>query len=86
MTKSEAFKTVFKFLTVVQKGNSLQNPAFWKTLQLLLTTLASIAPLIAPFYEPLNLFLQSGGLEKLITAVGVLNIYFTAATTTKIGV
>jgi hypothetical protein len=86
MTTKDIFKKIFYFLTVIKKGNSLQDPQFWKSLQLLLTALASIVPIIAPFYAPLAQFLEAGGFEKLITATGAMNLYFTASTSEKIGV
>lgn len=72
-----------KFISALQKGKSLENPAFWKHIQSFLTLLMSLLPLInfvAPEWFTFDFLL------KLNSAIGAIIIYLTNATSEKVGI
>jgi len=72
-------------LSALQKGVSLKDPAFYKRIQQSLTLIGSAAPLIALFYPSLAPYVTPENLAALGAFVGGLNVYFTTATTDKLG-
>ncbi len=73
---------MFKVLFV---GNSLNNPSFWKKLQIMLTLIAGFLPFIVSLFPALSPLLDKDILGKLIAGIVGINVYLTAATTDKIG-
>ena len=72
-------------LKALMKGNSLSNPAFWKSAQNVVTLSGSIIPVFAIFFPQLDAWLNPDTLVKLYAALGAMNVYLTTATTDKIG-
>ena len=75
-----------KIFNVLKLGNSISNPSFWKKLQSFINVLAGTAPLIIIVIPSTrNLFTQDNILA-LGSSVAALNVYFTTATSEKVGV
>jgi hypothetical protein len=72
-------------IDVLKYGQMVRNPAFWKKMQYRVTLLTSLIPFIATIYPPSATVLTPELLGNLYTALGGFNIYFTVATTEKIG-
>ena len=78
-----AFHYASRFFIVLQKGQSLSNPAFWKHVQSLLTLGMALLPLIAfmaPEWLTVDLLLNLNGF------IGAMIIYLTNATSEKVGI
>lgn len=78
-------------IEVLYQGKQLSNPAAWKKNQVLFTTLgtmvASIITLLPPELKvQFNEIAQADIVQAIaIIGIGVVNVYGTFATTTKIG-
>lgn len=72
-------------LKALMHGQSLQNPKFWKRLQMLITLLAGLLPFFATLIPALQPIIDKDLLSKLMGSVLALNLYFIPATSEKIG-
>ena len=75
-----------KFLDPLKHGQCLHDPAFWKKLQTMVNLGISILPVIAVFIPALQQYVTAELLAKVYVALGAMNIYFTTATSEKVGV
>lgn len=73
-------------LQVLKVGNALQNPAFYKKLQMLITLLGTLCPVIVIIFPSMNTILTPELNGKLSIAIGGINAYFIPATSEKIGI
>lgn len=73
---------MFKSLKV---GESLENPAFWKKVQLYITIIGTALPVGALAFPALQAAIDKDVLSQTLAAVAAVNVYLTAATTDKIG-
>jgi hypothetical protein len=71
----------------IQAGEQLKNPAAWKNVQLLMNAFLTILGAVLVFVPDLEVSdAQLNAVAYgLATLGGLLNVYFTAATTTKVG-
>lgn len=72
--------------SALKKGNSLENPVFWKKAQLYLTIIGVMLPLAAVLFPSLQVIIDKDILAKTLVQIAAVNAYLTVATTDKIGV
>jgi len=75
-----------KLLDVLKKGKSLQNPEFWKAAMNVVNLCSALIPTIAVIVPEAQILIDTDFLVKLYSALSAANVYFTTATTVKIGV
>lgn len=86
MSTTNPILTAFlRIFTSVLKGNQLANPALWKWVQQAVNSLIVAAPFLASIFPAYGVFLEEGFLLKVVAILGTLSVYFTTATTNKIG-
>jgi uncharacterized membrane protein len=73
---------MFKYLRF---GYVVENPVFWKRVQLYVTILGTVFPLLAVFVPVLQVAIDKNVIAETLAAVATVNVYLTAATTDKIG-
>ena len=69
----------------LQKGRVVENPAFWKKVQLYITIIGTGLPLLAVFIPAAQALIDKDVIASTLAAVATVNVYLTAATTDKIG-
>ena len=69
----------------LQKGRVVENPAFWKRVQLYITVVGTVLPTLAVFVPVLQVVIDKEVIAATLAAVATVNVYLTAATTDKIG-
>jgi hypothetical protein len=74
-----------KFIDALAKGECLKDPAFWKGIQNKLNVVAGFVPLIGLCIPSLREYVTVENIEILGAGVAALNVYFTNATSTKVG-
>jgi len=74
-----------KFINVLKLGNSLKDPSWWKKLQSLINLLSGTAPLIVLAVPATRDLLTVDNILALGSSVAAMNVYFTNATSDKIG-
>lgn len=72
-------------IKAVFKGYQLVNAKLWKQLSMLLGVLISASPFLIIIFPQYSSILDPAVLTKLQAAIGGLMIYFTAATSEKVG-
>lgn len=75
-----------KFINVLKKGNCLKNPIFWKNIQSLINLVGGSATLICIIFPNLTEYLTEHNLIAFSSFIGAMNIYFTNATSTQVGI
>ena len=75
-----------KLLDVLKKGQSLQNPEIWKSSMNVVNLCSACIPLIVVIIPQAQILIDTDALVKLYSALAAANVYFTTATTEKIGV
>jgi hypothetical protein len=74
------------FLKVLRFGYCVENPVFWKKVQMILVCVAGFLPFLATIFPSLNSVIEADVLNKLSAGIAGLVVYLTAATTDKMGV
>jgi hypothetical protein len=74
-----------KMFDVLKLGNSLSNPSLWKKIQSLVNLLSGTAPLIIIAVPATRDLLTENNILALSSSVAAMNIYFTNATSEKVG-
>lgn len=80
------FEKISKAFTALKAGESLANPATWKSVQLLgnaLTVVLTFGVLFIPQKYAVSQEQVNGIVAGIVSFAGVWNSYFTKATTTK---
>ncbi|MFI3218369.1 MAG: hypothetical protein QX189_04540 [Methylococcales bacterium] len=72
-------------LRVLKVGKSVENPVLWKKIQLYITVLGTALPLLALCFPFLQVLIDKDILAKTLTAIAMVNVTLTVATTDKIG-
>jgi hypothetical protein len=75
-----------KLLAVLKTGNAVENPEFWKKVQLYVTVAGSFVPILAVFVPFFQVIIDKDVIAHTLSAVAAVNVYLTMATTTKIGI
>lgn len=75
-----------KFINALAKGRSLKDPEFWKNIQSLVNLLGGSAPMICIIIPGLKEYLTVDNILALSSCVVALNVYFTNATSEKVGI
>ena len=73
------------FIDALAKGKSLKDPVFWKKVQSIVNLVGGSAPLICIVIPSLKEYLTVDNILALGSCVGAMNIYFTNATSTQVG-
>ena len=73
---------MFKHL---QLGKTVENPVFWKKVQLYVTVLGVLLPTIGALFPVAQVLVEKNVIAGTLTAIATVNVYLTAATTDKIG-
>ena len=74
-----------KLLDVLKKGRSLQNPEFWKAIMNVVNLCSGCIPLIVVIVPQAQVLIDTDFLVKLYSGLAAFNVFFTTATTEKIG-
>lgn len=74
--------TLFKSL---MKGNSLRDPTLWKGAMNVVNLCSGCIPLIVVIVPEAQVLIDKEILVKLYSSLAAFNIYFTTATSDKIG-
>jgi hypothetical protein len=75
-----------KVFGVLKAGNTVENPEFWKKVQLYVTIAGSFVPVLAVFVPVFQVIIDKDVIAHTLSAVAAVNVYLTMATTTKIGI
>jgi hypothetical protein len=75
-----------KIIEVLRAGQSLENPAFWKHVQIKLALFAGFLPLFITAFPSLQTVIDNDIVAKLDGGITAVIVYLTVATTDKIGV
>ena len=75
-----------KIFDVLKVGNSLSNPAWWKKIQSFINLLSGIAPLIILIVPSTKDLLTVNNILALSSSIAAMNVYFTNATSDKVGI
>lgn len=75
-----------KFINALGKGRSLKDPVFWKKIQSLVNLVGGSAPLICVVIPGLKEYLTVDNILALGSCVAAMNVYFTTATSTQVGI
>ena len=70
---------------VLLKGKSLDNPACWKSAMNVVNLCSGCIPLFVVIIPSAQILIDTGFLVKLYSALAAFNVYFTTATSDKIG-
>ena len=76
---------LMSILTALKAGQSLANPGGWKQVQNWINLSAGVAGVAATFVPGLGAVLTPDVIEAAAGILGAVNVYFTTATTDKIG-
>lgn len=74
-----------KLFSHLKAGSSIENPEFWKKVQLYVTIAGSFVPVLAVFVPVFQTIIDKDVIAHTLSAVAAVNVYLTMATTTKIG-
>ena len=74
-----------KFIDVLKKGECLSNPKLYKRLQDVINLLVGNIPIILLMFPSMNSFLTVENLMSLGSGLAAFNVYFTNATSEKVG-
>jgi hypothetical protein len=74
-----------KFIDALAKGECLKDPVFWKGIQNKLNVVSGFVPLIGLCIPSLRDYVTVENIGILGSGVAALNVYFTNATSTKVG-
>jgi len=74
-----------KIFDVLKIGNSLSDPSWWKKVQSFINLISGTAPLIIITVPITKNLLTVDNILALSSSVAALNVYFTVATSKKIG-
>ena len=74
-----------KFINVLNKGQCIKNPEFWKKIQSLVNLVGGSASLICIIIPSLKEYLTVDNILAFGSCVTALNVYFTNATSEKVG-
>lgn len=74
-----------KIFEVLKLGNSLKNPSWWKKIQSFINLLSGTAPLIIIAVPATKDLLTVDNILALGSSVAAMNVYFTNATSEKVG-
>lgn len=77
------FKT--NFIDVLKVGNVVENPKLWKRLQQTINYISGITPFLILFFPSLKDYLTVDNITTISGFIAASNIYFTASTSSKIG-
>jgi hypothetical protein len=75
-----------KIVDVLNKGESLKNPVFWKKAQMFLALIAGFLPLFITAFPSMQTVIDHDIVAKLDGSIAAIIVYLTVATTDKIGV
>mgnify|MGYP001313746857 CR=1 FL=1 len=73
-------------INVLKTGQALENPVFWKKAQNILNFISGSVPFILLFFPSAKQYLTPDNIAAVSGFLGAANVYFTVATTEKIGV
>jgi hypothetical protein len=73
------------FIDALDKGRCLQDSVFWKKTQSLVNLVGGSAPLLCIVIPGLKEYLTVDNILALGSCIGAMNIYFTNATSTQVG-
>lgn len=73
---------MFKHLRM---GQVVENPAFWKRVQLYVTIIGTLLPTLAAIFPVFQMVIDKAVIAETLTAIATVNVYLTLATTDKIG-
>jgi len=76
---------LMSILSALKAGQSLANPGGWKQVQNWINLSAGVAGVAATFVPGLGAVLTPDVIEAAVGILGAVNVYFTTATTDKIG-
>ena len=74
-----------KFINALAKGKSLSNPIFWKGIQDKINLVSGFVPLIIIIVPQTRSLFTIENIAALSTCVAAMNVYFTNATSDKVG-
>jgi ribosomal protein L5 len=75
-----------KFINALFVGKSLDNPEFWKDIQSLLNLISGCIPIIIIAVPSVRSWLTVENITALGSSVAAMNIYFTNASSDKVGI
>lgn len=75
-----------KIFTALQVGKSLNNPELWKDIQSLINLVSGCIPLISIVFPSVRSWLTVENITALGSSIAAMNIYFTNATSNKVGI
>jgi hypothetical protein len=67
------------------KGECLKDPAFWKGMQNKVNVIGAVLPVAAVFFPGIQVYISADLILKVYSALGAFNLYFTNATSEKVG-
>ena len=73
-------------INALKLGESLENPSFWKRIQLGLMIFGVFLPSLVLMIPELQIILDKGVLGETLTGVATVISYLTVTTTNKLGV
>jgi len=75
-----------RIFEVLEKGKCLRDPAFWKKAQSLGSLVGGCAAILVIIFPGLADILTVKNIAAVTAALGAFNLYFTNATSEKVGV
>ena len=75
-----------KIIDALHAGQSLNDPVFWKQIQMILALIGGFLPLIVSAIPALQAVIDRDILVNLDGAIAAIIVYLTVATTDKIGI
>jgi hypothetical protein len=78
-------KTVMTIIDVLKAGKSLENPVFWKKMQIKLALIAGFLPLFVTAFPQMQGIIDHDLVSKIDGGITAVIVYLTVATTDKLG-
>lgn len=75
-----------KMINALKAGECLENPALWKKLQSLLNLISGCSGVLILAIPSLRDYLTPENMASVGSALAALNVYFTNATSSQVGI